>query len=127
MKTTSIIYTTIFCGAMAASLLHYAGEPWNSIKIQDRADDRLARLFVQPDPSGKPNTTTIYKSNLPMPEFLKQTLATLWIEAARKKRFDPEIGDIVANQKPEECAMPGRVRMEDGNCWLPDTWRKLHP
>lgn len=126
MKTRYLTYSFIFGAAVTAAMLHFSTQP-GSIKIQDRADPQVAMLEALPDPSGKPNTTTIYKTNYDMPEFLKQTLATLWIEKARRERFDPEIADIVANQRIEPCEMPGRVRMEDGQCWLPETWRKLHP
>lgn len=129
MKTRPIILTTVFCAAVAASLLHFAGQPANTIKILDRADTSVALLKALPDPSGKPNTTTIYKTNYAMPAELSEYLAKLHIDKARKEREQEngEIADIVKNQKVEPCNLPGRVRMEDGNCWLPREWKKLHP
>ena len=128
MKPHSILYTVIFCAACASALLYFTtpgGMP--SSKIQARADPMVTAMAQAPDPSGKPNTTTIYKTSYTMPEEIRQALATLWIEKARKARHDPEIADIVENQAVVPCDLPGRVRMEDGNCWLPELWRKLHP
>ena len=124
----SIIYTSIFCIACAGSLFYFAENTGSPIgKIQERVNPALP---IETKTSGEANVTVIRKTNYEMPEFLKQTLATLWIEKARKERFensDPEIAEIVANQQIEPCTLEGRVRMADGNCWRPEVWRKLHP
>ena len=127
MKTKHIVLFTVFCSAMAGSLLHFSSQPAHTSKIQDRADPETAAAQARPDPSGKPNHSTLYKSNNTMPAFLSEAIAAIWIERERKKRLDPEIADIVVNQQIVPCDLPGRVRMADGFCWLPEMWRKLHP
>ena len=43
----------------------------------------------------------------------------------RVPEYDTVIQITPVVEAPKECTKVGRVRMEDGQCWLPELWRKL--
>ncbi len=120
-----ITLTIVFCTFAAGAVLFFStpgGFPAG--KIQERADPSLP--MATNSAQAKSNVTVLTKTNYPMPSEISEALAKTWVDNARRKRENSEIADIVKNQTVEECTLPGRVRMEDGLCWRPETWRKLH-
>jgi hypothetical protein len=81
----SIIWIPVAIGLTAAIAVTVAFGPGLAGKNRERANPKVNVVAKIQDPSGRPNTTTVYKTNYPMAPDISEALAKIWVDAARKK------------------------------------------
>ena len=116
-------------------ITYFAGQPGIPMKDTSRVghpdSGHPATLMVEvgPGKGDRQNSTTLYKTNRPMPKEISESLASAKVDEARKEWLKNKLkATAAAGVAPggeasgavEPCELPGRVRGKDGACYRPE-------